>query len=88
MQALLREAFPGLRASVMQRADEAGGAGSADGNATWMEVYEHPEGISPSCEQALLEAASSLPELTAGPRHVEVFAPLMGPVEGSNSLLR
>jgi len=88
MQAHLREAFPGLRASLMQRVDEAGRSGQVGDDATWMEVYEHPDGVSPACEQALEQAVSALPKLATGARHVEVFVPLMSPGQGSDSLLR
>lgn len=73
MQATLRPLQPGLQTRLMCRVGDAG-AGS---DATWMEVYEHPDGVSHACEAMLQTLASALPgEWFASQRHVEVFAPL------------
>lgn len=72
MQAALRQAEPGLCTSLMCRADTT----EAGSDLTWMEIYTHPQGISPTFEARLSQAASSLPPGLSGPRHVEVFRPL------------
>ena len=74
MQATLRDCQPGLLTRLMCRADEAGKAQDA----TWMEVYEHPEGgISQACEMHLESLAQALPPGLIGPRHIEIFCPLV-----------
>lgn len=73
LQQGLMQRLPGLRARLWCRADEHTPQASEQ---TWMEVYEHPEGVSPLCEQWLAERVSGLPAGLIGPRHVEVFAPL------------
>jgi hypothetical protein len=73
MQATLRDAQPGLLTRLMCRADEAGHAPEA----TWMEVYEHPEGVSQACETQLVALAQALPPGLIGPRHTEIFCPLV-----------
>jgi hypothetical protein len=81
MQANLRLLQPGLRTRLMCRADQA--ATDADGataQATWMEVYEHPDGVGHACQTMLATLASALPDGVFGPRHVEIFA-LVGPPE-------
>ena len=72
MQATLRQAEPGLTTQLMCRADTT----AAGSELTWMEVYTHVEGIGPTFEARLSQAASGLPSCLAGPRHVEVFCPL------------
>lgn len=72
MQAALRAAEPGLVSHLMCRADTT----AAESDLTWMEVYTHPQGIGPTFEARLSQAACGLPACLAGPRHVEVFCPL------------
>lgn len=72
-QAALRQAYPGLNTRLMCRAD-----GSPDSEtSTWMEVYEHAEGVR---EQLLDELDALLTDPVAlpwpSPRHVEVFVSL------------
>lgn len=74
MQATLRPLQSGLCTRLMRRVDEADGAVDA----TWMEVYEHPEGVSHACEAMLQTLASALPDGLFGPRHVEIFSPVVG----------
>jgi hypothetical protein len=77
MQANLRLLQPGLHTRLMCRADQA--ATDPDGvelEATWMEIYEHPDGVSRACETMLMTLASALPVGVFGPRHVEIFAPV------------
>ena len=81
MQATLREIQPGLLTSLMCRADEppskAKDAKEAAKEATWMEVYEHPEGVNDVCEKQLAALAQALPPGLIGPRHTEIFCPLV-----------
>jgi hypothetical protein len=84
MQADLRARFPALQTRLMVRSDNGpDSAGRADEQAaTWMEVYEHPDGITPACESALLMAAHELTAQGMGPRHVESFGSLTARVAG------
>ncbi len=72
----LQAACPGLRARLMCKLPEAGQA--TPGDATWMEVYEHPLGVPADILAHLDEQARALLGHQTGPRHVEVFAPLPG----------
>lgn len=78
-QSLMRR-LPGVQARLWCRSDEQ----VADAlEQTWMEVYEHPEGVDALCEQVLRELLQSLPAGLIGPRHTEAFVPLgaaMAPV--------
>lgn len=72
MQATLRQCQPGLRAQLMRRAD--GIIHPATDEATWMEIYEHPqEGVSTECEALLQTLSHALPAGLTGPRHTEIF---------------
>ena len=72
MQATLRQCQIGLRAQLMCRAD--GIIHSAADEATWMEIYEHPqEGVSAECEAMLQTLSHALPAGLTGPRHTEIF---------------
>lgn len=70
MQESLCRRLEGLQARLMRRTDEHGDVPLEQ---TWMEVYEHPEGINALCEQMLLEAVSNLPDGLLGTRHTECF---------------
>lgn len=72
IQARLRQAYPGLTARLMQRADAQAEADTH----TWMEVYEHASGISQACERSLAELVEALPAGLIGSRHTEVFSPM------------
>ena len=72
IHAQLSKAYPGLMARLMCRADEEVGAEAS----TWMEVYEHPSGISQACEQSLAALVAALPPDLIGSRHTEVFCPM------------
>lgn len=74
IQVQLQRAHPGLSARLMRRADEAVDAEQA----TWMEVYEHPDGVSIACEQSLKALMQSLPPALMGARHTEVFCQMAG----------
>ena len=76
MQARLRERHPGLSARLMARTDEAH---SASGALTWMEVYEHPEGIGLDFLGDLQAEVARLPADLIGPRHTESFTDLGSP---------
>lgn len=71
MQATLKPLQPGLCARLMRKTDATG--------VTWMEVYEHPDGVSHACEAMLETLASALPDGLFGQRHVEVFSALGAP---------
>lgn len=74
----LRNTYPGLTARLMYRVDEAAGGESS----TWMEVYEHPSGISQACEQSLAALVEALPPDLIGSRHAEVFCPMAASPSG------
>jgi len=78
MQAALVADWPGLQTRLMRRADTPAGAHDAL-EQTWMEVYEHPQGVSDATAQAIAAAACSLPAGLLGARHVESFVPLTTP---------
>lgn len=69
MQRGMRARWPGLVARLMQRSDNV----KADTPATWMEVYEHPEGIGGALEADLLAQVNRLPLQWIGERHTERF---------------
>jgi Domain of unknown function (DUF4936) len=68
MHAHLRTLHPGLEATLLRRAEEAGEM------VTLMEVYARPEGVD-SALQATIEAAAArdLGPYVEGVRHLEVF---------------
>lgn len=70
MQAALRRRWPGLVARLMCRMDDA----LAGAPATWMEVYEHPDGMSSALQADLLAEINRLPLHLTGPRHTERFS--------------
>ncbi len=69
-QVRLREAHPGLQAAVLRR------PGEQDGQATLMETYAMPGGISDALQARIEEAAACLAPWLRGARHTEVFEPL------------
>ncbi|MFZ2298312.1 MAG: DUF4936 family protein [Aquabacterium sp.] len=71
-QGLMRR-LPGVQARLWCRSDEQA---SDAVEQTWMEVYEHPEGVDALCEQVLREQVQALPAGLIGPRHTEAFEPL------------
>lgn len=79
MQATLVDQWPGLQARLMHRADVSQPGDTANPTEvedTWMEIYEHPSGISPSIAQAIAAQAGALQSGLIGVRHVETFVPL------------
>ena len=79
-QLALRRNWPGLACRLMRRVD----ASSADGVVTWMEIYEHPHGLGPDFEEALMNTMTPISAALLGPRHTErfvgVLAPDLGPI--------
>lgn len=73
-QSRLRSAWPEVRTRLLQRTDEA--HRHAEGESTWMEVYEHPQALPPGVEQAVQALLEDVPDGLMGPRHVESFCPL------------
>jgi hypothetical protein len=81
----LRATWPGLQASLMHKMDVLAAHASADAqpaDATWMEVYEHPLGVSADCLAHIEGQARTLLADQTGPRHVELFAPVHLPGGG------
>lgn len=74
MQQGLRADHPGLVARLYARTDV-----SDVGELTWMEVYEHPGGLSEAFMADLGVAVRNLPADLIGPRHTEVFAEFRSP---------
>lgn len=71
MQRSLCQQLPGLMAQMLVRVD-------AHPHQTWMEVYQHPQGVDASMQKQIDRAALAMQAETCGqlgPRHVEVFAP-------------
>lgn len=68
-QAAVKARHPLLQTRLMRRADPSG-----DGLlATWMEVYEHPDGINPDLQHQILQAMAPLDANLHGGRHLERF---------------
>jgi hypothetical protein len=70
VQALLREAHPGLQAALLRR------PGERDGQVTLMETYAMPGGVDEALQARIDEAATALAPWQRGARHTEVFEPL------------
>jgi Domain of unknown function (DUF4936) len=68
-QARVREAWPGLSADLLQRPEP-----SAEGMETWMEIYQHPAGVSDAAMASIAQLAldMGLPPKRAA----EIFIPL------------
>lgn len=71
---VLAASCPGLQTQLMCKAPGP----QEDGDATWMEVYAHPQGVPADFLVHLTEQAHTLLDHQTGPRHVEVFSPLPG----------
>lgn len=76
MQAELRARHPGLTARLMARS-----APSGDPDLTWMEIYEHAQGLSETFLADLHAAVQALPAGMTGPRHTESFAEFRPPAK-------
>lgn len=68
MQADLRQSHEALKARLWISAEAQATA------QTWMETYEHPDGISPLQATLIELAAQDLPQGPIGPRRVEMFS--------------
>jgi hypothetical protein len=68
MQADLRRAHEGLLARLWIRTDAQASA------QTWMETYEHPDGVNALTATLIELAAQDLPPGQIGTRHVEMFS--------------
>jgi len=69
MQNGLRSRHPGLIARLLARSD-----GRDVAEPTWMEIYEHPQGLSEAFLADLEAAVRALPAGLIAPRHTETFA--------------
>ena len=67
----LRSRHPGLTARLLARTD-----GRDVAEPTWMEIYEHPQGLSEAFLADLEAAVGALPTGLIAPRHTETFAEL------------
>lgn len=76
MQRAACAACPGLEATLMARTDPDGSSGP---DATWMEVYTHPEGVPDTLAPLLTRLMADWPVALALARHTESFAPLAPP---------
>lgn len=74
MQAELRARHPGLTARLLARID-----GQDSPELTWMEIYEHAQGLSEAFRADLRAAVQALPTGLIGPRHTESFAEFCPP---------
>lgn len=79
MQAGLRSNWPGLATRLMHRSDEPPGAQSEGGQETWMEVYEHPEGLGAPFVRDLQARVAKVPAGLMGVRHTETFSAVAPP---------
>lgn len=68
MQTALRRSHEELTARLWIRADANSAA------QTWMETYEHPDGVSVLLATLIELAAQDLPDGQMGERHVEMFS--------------
>lgn len=69
--------WAGLQARLMRRHDER----RSDGCTTWMEVFEHPEGVGPEVQRSVIETLSGLDAMRSGGMHVECFTPVGPDIE-------
>jgi hypothetical protein len=65
----IRTSWPGLQIELMQRPEV-----SSDGQETWMEIYRHPQGVTPVITESITQLArqAGLPAKRAS----EFFIPL------------
>jgi Domain of unknown function (DUF4936) len=68
-QERVRQAWPGLVASLLQRPEP-----SAEGMETWMEIYQHPSGVSDATMAAIAQLAIDMG--LPAKRAAEIFIPL------------
>jgi hypothetical protein len=70
----LRAAWPDLQPRLMHKVSAPAPQATPE-ELTWMEVYEHPLGVSPDCLAQMQNLAQTLLADQTGPRHIELFAP-------------
>jgi hypothetical protein len=68
-QERVRQAWPGLAANLLQRPEP-----SAEGMETWMEIYQHPAGVSEAAMAAIAQLAIDMG--LPAKRAAEIFIPL------------
>jgi Domain of unknown function (DUF4936) len=68
-QERVRQAWPGLVANLLQRPEP-----SAEGMETWMEIYQHPAGVSDAAMAAIAQLAIDMG--LPAKRAAEIFIPL------------
>lgn len=78
MQASLKARHPGLMVRLLARTDEQHCA-----EQTWMETYEHPQGLSPTFQADLRAAVQALPPGLIGARHAESFSEFHTPADST-----
>lgn len=81
MQWRLQQDWPGLSCRLMARREERERTSDAQ---TWMEVYEHPQGLSAAFMAHLYQRLQALPVGLIGTRHNEWFND-MPPASGINA---
>ncbi len=67
---------PGLQTRLLHKVGPSADREEAAADATWMEVYEHPQGVSAACQQRMKDMAVALLADQTGARHIELFAPV------------
>ena len=70
MQATLKQTHAGLKARLWIRTDPHGSG------QTWMETYEHPQGVTQAVAGMIEQLAQALPDGQMSPRHSEMFNPI------------
>jgi Domain of unknown function (DUF4936) len=70
----LKASCPGLQTRLMRKVHGP----QAESDATWMEVYTHPQGVDAELLARMADEAHALLAHQTGPRHVEVFTPMPG----------
>ena len=67
----IRQKYPQILIQWLQRVGDVG-------TQTWMEIYQHPQGVGTAMQQGIDAVAAGLSLESSGqvgPRHVEVFIP-------------
>jgi hypothetical protein len=82
LQAGLRSNWPGVTTRLMRRSDEPPGAQGEARQETWMEVYEHADGLGEHFVRDLQARIAKVPAGLMGVRHTETFSAI-APTTGS-----
>lgn len=75
----LRKTYPALASRWLERVERPETQSSADNRdemRTWMEIHHQPGGLDAAAVADICAMLLPWPSARAGPRHVEVFAPL------------